>query len=80
MLTKEQIQKLASDTLKEHGLLLCDYLNKSGHYSAGQLVAILEIFAEKIESARSTEIVAVIDGAMGSGWTRSLAKAIGERP
>lgn len=75
MLTKESIRRITTEVLTQHGLALCDYLNKSETHHAGQLAAILAIFAEKIE-AESSDVVAVIDARMGIGWTRELAEAL----
>lgn len=82
MLTKKQIQDIASETLMKHGVPICEALNRDNAardgygFSGANLVALMEIFAEKLDAAKSQDIVAVIDARMGGGWTRSLAQAL----
>lgn len=76
MLTKQQISDAASDTLKEHGIGLVNELRKGELYDGRNLVALMELFAQKLDAADSPDIVAVIDARMGGGWARGLAEAL----
>lgn len=76
MLTTEQIQQLAAETVNKEGLLLAMELNRGDNYDGGNLVALLEVFANKLDAARSPGIVGVIDAKLGDGWTRRLAQSL----
>lgn len=74
VLTREQIQELAAETVRNEGILLARELQKGDNYDGGNLVALLEVFANKLDAAKSPEIVGVIDAKLGDGWTRKLAQ------
>ena len=78
MLSKTQIQELARSTLREHGIGMVKELKRGKNYDGENMVALLEIFAEKMESAneKTYPIIEIIDNKMGLGWTRSLAEAL----
>lgn len=76
MLTREQIQKLAAETVNQEGRPLAMALQKGAMYDGGNLAALLEVFACKLDAVESPEIVGVIDARLGDGWTRRLAEAV----
>jgi len=45
-------------------------------FGAGNLIALLEIYAAALDGAESPDIVGIIDKRMGAGWTRTLAEAL----
>lgn len=71
-----QITEIAEQTLKEFGIPLILELSKGKNYDGGNLLALMEIFAEKLEAAKIPGVVDVMDGKMGIGWTRKLAEAV----
>lgn len=81
MLTRKEIQGIAGDVLKEHGLLLLKQMEiggkqmDGGGFGGGNLIALMEIFAERIGGERD-EAAKVIDAHMGIGWTRNLAESL----
>ena len=76
MLTKEQIRDLACDTLRDHGMHLVRELDKGEEWGGGNLVALMQIFAEHVAAAGPDNMAGVIDARMGDGWTRALATAL----
>lgn len=52
---------------------LVNELNKGGLWSGTNLVALLEVFAERLYAAGDDNPVNIIDARMGAGWTRKLA-------
>jgi hypothetical protein len=50
-LTYEQIHKLAIDTVNDHGLGLVNELLKGDNFDGGNLVALLELFAARLQEA-----------------------------
>lgn len=81
MLTRTQIQDIAGEVLKEHGLMLLRQLEIGGKkmedcvYEAGNLVALMELFAERV-AGEQDEATKIIDARMGAGWTRRLAESL----
>ena len=61
-------------------MLLVRELKKGDNFDGGNLVALLELFAEHLAAAGSDEIVGVIDARMGEGLTRALATAVAGPP
>lgn len=81
MLTRKEIQDVAGDVLKQHGLMLLRQLEiggkkmEDGGYGAGTMIALMEIFAERI-AGEQDEAAKTIDARMGIGWTRRLAESL----
>lgn len=76
MLTREQIRDAASETVRSHGMLLVHELKKGDNFDGGNLVALLEVFADRLAAAEPDGLVGVMDARMGVGWTRALAAAL----
>ena len=57
MLPRSQIQKIASEVIREHGTGICNVLNEDSKrrdgsgFSGGNIMALMEIFAEKLDVA-----------------------------
>lgn len=76
MLTKDEIRRLADETVRGEGSMMAMALVREGTWSGTNLGALLEVFANKIAAAESPDIVAVIDARLGAGWTGALAAAL----
>lgn len=76
VLTREQIRHAAGETIKEHGMLLVHELNKGDNFGAGNLVALLELFADRLAALGDDNPASVLDARLGLGWTRALALAL----
>lgn len=48
ILNREQIRQAASETVRAHGMLLVHELKKGDNFGGGNLVALLEVFAERL--------------------------------
>ena len=78
MLTKDQISNVARDTLRECGMHLIEELDKGEQWGGSNLVALLEVFADRLCAAGDNNYVGTIDSCMGAGWTRRLAEELGK--
>jgi len=83
MTTRERARHLAVDVLQESGHQILRVLREhedatEGNSAAGpaNLIALMEIYAARLDTVREGEAVEIIDGRMGSGWTRRLADAL----
>lgn len=76
---KQQIKEIASQVLREHGIGIITQLKAGGGrdgFDGANLMALMEIFASKLEAAKAPGIVDVIDGKMGIGWAQRLADGL----
>ena len=76
MLTQDQISNVARDTLRDHGMHLVKELDKGEQWGGSNLVALLEVFADRLYAAGDENPIGVIDARLGAGWTRKLAEAL----
>lgn len=81
MTTRELARSVAVKLLQEHGHQIQQVLRDHAAIHEGatgipNLVALMEMYAERLDTVRGGESVEIIDARMGSGWTRRLADAL----
>ena len=67
MLTPEQIRDIASDTLRQHGMLLVGELEKGCEFDGGNLIALFEVFGKRLLTLADGETVAQKRTTVGIG-------------
>lgn len=76
MRTREQTVEIASRVLTEHAPMIVRELSKNENFGPGNLIALLQLFADALDAANYPDTVGVIDARMGHGWTLALATAL----
>lgn len=77
MLTRNRIVKVIESVLSNEGRAIVSALkDREDAAGPGNLVAVMEIFAERLEAEKQPSTVDVIDSRLGPGWCRRLAEAL----